>query len=339
MVETVLITGANGEIGHGLITTLGSTSAVSIIAIDLHPIDEQIRPFCSETHIGDITDPAVFHQWMNQPVHTIFHLAAILSTKAEWNPELAHRVNVDGTINVLRFAYENSIRFGHSVKVLFPSSIAVYGIPNKETKQQLPPIREEEWTAPITIYGINKLYCELLGRYYEKYYKLLDPQRIESPIDFRALRFPGIISAFTQPTGGTSDYAPAMLHAAAKGEAYRCFVREDTVIPFMIMPDAIQALLDLAAAPKEQLTYWVYNVQAFSFSAYQFAEKLRHYFPNFQIHFHPDLRRQQIVDSWPREIDDRRARQDWNWSPKYTLESAFEEYLIPNVTKLYLEQS
>ena len=141
--------------------------------------------------------------------------------------------------------------------------------------------------------------------------------------------------AFTVPSGGTSDYGPEMLHAAAKGVPYESFVREDVRIPFMAMPDAIKALLDLAKAPRQNLRRRVYNVTSFSLSAAEFRERVQRFFPQAQIGFKPDLKRQNIVDSWPADLDDSAARRDWGWSPEYDAERAFAEYLVPNIRKRY----
>jgi nucleoside-diphosphate-sugar epimerase len=154
-------------------------------------------------------------------------------------------------------------------------------------------------------------------------------------LDFRSIRFPGLISAFTLPSGGTTDYGPEMLHAAAKGEPYVCFVREDTVLPFMTMPDAINALLKLAGAPQEELQRTVYNVTSFSLSAAEFRGRVLRAFPHAQVNFVPDLRRQGIVDSWPAGLNDRAARRDWDWQPSYDIDRAFDDYLVPNIIKRY----
>jgi nucleoside-diphosphate-sugar epimerase len=182
------------------------------------------------------------------------------------------------------------------------------------------------------MYGCNKLYCEHLGRYFARHYRQLAPQSEPSGVDFRAIRFPGLISAFTTPSGGTSDYAPEMIHAAAKGHAYTCFAREDTRIPLMAMPDAITALLALLEAPAAALTSAVYNVRAFNPSAAELAGLTRRAFPGAKIDFAPDRRRQAILDSWPEDVDDTRARRDWGFRPAYDLDRAFNEYLVPHVT-------
>jgi threonine 3-dehydrogenase len=154
-------------------------------------------------------------------------------------------------------------------------------------------------------------------------------------LDFRALRFPGLISAFTMPAGGTSDYGPEMLHAAAQGKPYTCFVEEDRVIPFMAMPDAITALLKLSEAPRKQLTRDVYNITSFSLTAADIRDLVLQAFPDAQIDFKPDVKRQGIIDSWPAGLNDKAARRDWGWEPAYDVDRAFHEYLIPNIKKRY----
>jgi nucleoside-diphosphate-sugar epimerase len=174
----------------------------------------------------------------------------------------------------------------------------------------------------------------MLGIYFSEYYRQL---AVEQPVmlDFRAIRFPGLISAFTVPSGGTSDYGPEMLHAAAKGEPYACFVRPDVRIPFMAMPDAVKSLLQLNAALAEALSQRVYNVTSFSLSAEEFRAQVLRYFPDAEITYEPDLKRQTIVDSWAADMDDSAARRDWGWAPDYDLDRAFGEYLVPNIRARY----
>jgi nucleoside-diphosphate-sugar epimerase len=207
-------------------------------------------------------------------------------------------------------------------------------MPDLETKEQFFRVREWEWNYPRTMYGANKLYCEMLGTYYAEYFRQLAADR-PVMLDFRSVRFPGLVSAYTLPSGGTSDYGPEMLHAAAKNEPYACFVREDARIPFMAMPDAVKALLDLAAAPVERLSRRVYNVTSFSLSAGEFRDQVCKYFPQAQISFEPDMQRQRIIDSWPADLNDNDARRDWSWKPDYDQERAFGEYLVPNIQKRY----
>jgi nucleoside-diphosphate-sugar epimerase len=185
------------------------------------------------------------------------------------------------------------------------------------------------------MYGCNKLYCEQLGRYYSRYYRQLAADHEKGGVDFRSIRFPGLISAVTVPSGGTSDYAPEMIHAAAQGKPYSCFVREDVRIPFMAMPDAITSILQLQAAPRESLTTTVYNIGAFNPSAGEIRDIVRASFPDADITFRPDDKRQAIVDSWPADVDDSAARRDWGHAPEYDLRRAFDEYLIPTIRKRY----
>lgn len=334
--EVVLITGANGEIGHGLITHLAGQGNVNIIALDVSPIDESLKACCFKYIQGDILDTMLLGRMVVEyEIRTIYHLASILSTKAEYNPETAHRINVEGTLNLLRLAVEQSQWQGRPVKFLYPSSIAAYGLPSLEVKNSVGPVKEEEWCTPNTMYGCNKLYCEMLGRYYAGYYRLLAADRTKNTIDFRAIRFPGLISADTIPTGGTSDYGPEMLHHAAQNMAYNCFVRPDTRLPFMAMPDAVKALLMLEAAPKEKLTSHVYNITSFNPSAADIHDIVKKSFPSAQISFVPHASRQLIVDSWPADVDDAKARADWEWKPEYSQERAFNEYLIPAAIQRY----
>jgi threonine 3-dehydrogenase len=184
------------------------------------------------------------------------------------------------------------------------------------------------------MYGCNKLYCEQLGRYYSERYKQLSAEPV-SRIDFRCIRFPGLISAATLPSGGTSDYAPEMIHAAAQGKPYNCFVRPDTRIPFMAMPDGVEALLKLAASPADRLSRRVYNVGAFNPSAAEIRDLVVNAFPGAAITFVPDLKRQGIVDSWPTDVDDAAARKDWDFAPRYDLRRCFSEYLLPAIRRRY----
>jgi nucleoside-diphosphate-sugar epimerase len=221
------------------------------------------------------------------------------------------------------------------VVFLYPSSIAAYGLPDVATKAAAGRVVETEWNVPTTMYGCNKLYCEHLGRYYAEHYKQLAAEPLAGKVDFRAIRFPGLISAVTVPSGGTSDFAPEMIHAAARGEPYRCFVRPDTRIPFMTMPDAVDALLRLARADRARLTQPVYNISSFNPSAEEVRELVLLGFPDADIAFEPDLKRQAIVDTWPADVDDTAARRDWGLEPKHDLDRAFSEYLIPGIRQRY----
>ena len=332
--KVTLITGAVGEVGHALVKRLAEEMPGAVLTMDLKPLPEDLDS--KVVHIqGDILDETMLKRLVSEyEIETIFHLAALLSTRAEFTPAVAHKVNVEGTMNLLELAAQQSEWRGKPVKFIFPSSIAAFGLPDLSTKAQYARVREWEWNYPRTMYGANKLYCENLGIYYSQYYRQL---AAEQPVmlDFRSVRFPGLVSAFTVPSGGTSDYGPEMLHAAAQHKPYACFVRQDVRIPFMAMPDAVKALLDLAAAPAENLRRRVYNVTSFSLSAAEFRDWVLRFFPDAEITFEPDLKRQNIVDSWPADLDDSAARRDWKWQPEYDVNRAFEEYLVPNIRRRY----
>ncbi len=334
--KVILMTGAAGEIGHSLIQRLSDEGRAEIVTLDLKPLDPEIARRVRHPIAGSILDRALLETILAEyAVETVFHLAAQLSTRAEFSPVAAHEVNVNGTLNLLEFAQAQGRGQGRSVTFLYPSSIAVYGFASLEEKHAAGRVREYQYTEPITMYGCNKLYCEQLGRYYSRHYRQLDVETGRSWVDFRSIRFPGLISAFTVPSGGTSDYAPEMIHHAARNVPYDCFVRPDTRIPFMAMPDAVDALLALAAADRSRLTQTVYNIAAFNPSAEEIQQMVLASFPDARIGYRPDLKRQAIVDSWPEAVDDSKARADWGFSPRYGLESAFADYLIPNIRERY----
>jgi nucleoside-diphosphate-sugar epimerase len=185
------------------------------------------------------------------------------------------------------------------------------------------------------MYGCNKLACEHLGRYYARYYKQLDAQEQSGFVDFRSLRFPGLLSAVTVPSGGTSDFGPEMIHAAAQGRPYACFVRPDARIPFMTMPDAVDAIFKLMGTDRERLKRQVYNLAAFHPSAAEFAEIVRAEFSDAEINYEVDTKRMAIVDSWPAQVNDSAARVEWGFKPKYTIDNAFAEFLFPSVREFY----
>jgi len=335
----VLITGVNGEIGHGLVRSLSRKGVKNLIGIDLNIADEYVSGRTQECLVGNILDRNLLERLNAQyEIEAIYHMAALLSTRAEFSPVIAHEVNVDGTLNLLDLAMEQAQSRGKPVKFFFPSSIAVYGLKSLEMKASVGAPREDDHRHPQTMYGCNKLYCENLGRYYARFFKRLSAKDSGGLVDFRAIRFPGIISAHTLPAGGTSDYAPEMLHAAASGEHYSCFVREESRIPFMTMSDAIHAIELLMEAPQQSLTQGVYNVRAFNPSAVEFLQQVQSYYPDANIDFIINDNRQSIIDSWPEDIDDSQARQDWGWQEVHDLDKAFSDYLIPEIRSRY-EQS
>ena len=332
--KLALVTGACGEIGQALIQGLARRGGYQIVTSDLSPLPETITALSAEHIQGDLVYK--IKTFYDYDFDVIFHLAASLSSKAEIASEEAHRINVEGTMQLLMLAAYRSEKYQKSIRFLFPSSIAAYGMPNLEVKQSVGAVKEDAFNTPQTMYGCNKLYCEKLGTYYSKFHgqKHLDANPPHM-LDFRSIRFPGLISAFTIPHGGTSDYGPEMLHAAAQGQPYTCFVREDTKIPFMAMPDAIKSLLMLLEVPREQLHNQVYNIGAFALTAGEFRDRAVQAFPGAQINFEPNPRRQGIVDSWPEDVDDSLARTQWNWQPDYDADAFFEDYFLPAIRQRY----
>ena len=306
--KRILVTGACGQIGSELTPALraryGSENVVASDIAEPTPALRDAGPF----EFVDVTRREQIEEVVERyKIDTLYHMAAILSASGEKNPQLAWRVNVGGLYNVLEVAREREL-----VRVFCPSSIAVFG---PETPKENTP--QETVLRPTTMYGITKVTGELLGNYYFHRFG----------VDVRGLRYPGIISAETMPGGGTTDYAVEIFYEALKHKRYTCFVREDTVLPMMYMPDCIRATMMLMEADLSRLRYHAeYNLSGLSFSAGELAAEIQKHIPDFVCTFEPDFR-QQIADSWPRTIDDTPAREDWGWAPKYDLAAMVEDML------------
>jgi len=324
--SAILITGANGEMGRGLIKSLDNDE-LQIITLDLQPISDPTSNRIDEEVVGSILDMELLKELsIKYEFTTIYHLAAILSTRAEKNPQLAHSVNVEGTLNLLKLCLEQGERKETAIKFFFPSSIAVYGFNDFNEKKLAGQVNEKSYLNPKTIYGCNKLYCENIGSYFETKY---------TNIDFRSIRFPGIISSQTMPSGGTSDYIPEMIHYAARGEKYQCFARKDAQLPFITMVDAISSIHNLLSTDKRQLKQNIYNIRSFAPTAEEFKEKILEEFKNAKIIFKINEKRQRMIDSWPSDTNDNAAKSDWQWKPKHNLDLGLCDYLIPEIKKLY----
>ena len=323
----ILVTGAAGEIGHSIIERLSDP----VLAVDIREPSDPLPEHVTFVK-GSITDTDFLDSLNDRySFSRIIHLAGLLSSGSEENPMHAHDVNVNGSLNLLQLARKQSEEENRNVMFVFASTIAVYGVRHPADKNSAGRVREDQFLEPVSMYGINKLYIEKLGRYFSEDVRATNKPRI----DFRAVRFPGILSSDTVPTSGTSDYGPLMLHAAAKGEHYSCFVPENATLNFIVMPDAVEALLGIADAAPESLTRRIYNVTSFSVSAADIHEEVCKAFPDAKISFEPVEWRVALIDSWPIDTNDDSARADWNWQPKFDRERAFHDYLVPGVRRKY----
>ncbi|MEM3730751.1 MAG: L-threonine 3-dehydrogenase [Candidatus Bathyarchaeia archaeon] len=310
----ILVTGATGQIGSELTIELRKRYGGENVVAAGH----KRKPSAKLLESGpfeyvDTTDRKSIEKVVEKyNIDTIYHLAAILSAAGEENPQLAWRVNVESLYNVLEVAREYKLK-----RVFWPSSIAVFG-------PEAPRINTPQDTIliPRTIYGVTKVTGELLCNYYFNKYDL----------DVRSVRYPGIISSETPPIGGTTDYAVEIFYEAIKRKRYTCFVREDTVLPMMYMPDCIKAAIDLMEADASKIKHRTsYNVTAMSFSAGELASEIKKYIPGFECEYKPDFR-QKIADTWPMSIDDSVARMEWGWNPTYDLASMTKD-MIEKLTK------
>jgi len=305
----ILVTGAGGQIGSELVPALRARyGAANVVASDVRE-DVAARlgddgPF----ELLDVTDGAAIEAILDKyGVDAVFHLAALLSATGEKNPPLCWDINIGGLCHLLELGRKRDM-----ARVVYPSSIAAFGpeTPRDDTPQ-------ETVLKPRTMYGITKVAGELLGDYYFHKYGL----------DCRGLRYPGIISAEAPPGGGTTDYAVDVFYAAVKGEPFTCFVREDTTLPMMYMPDCLKSIMTLAEADLADLKHHCdFNVTAMSFSAGELASAIKKHVPGLEVAYEPDFR-QEIADSWPRSIDDSAARAEWGWRPDYGLDAMVKDML------------
>ncbi|MEO6721985.1 MAG: NAD-dependent epimerase/dehydratase family protein [Ferruginibacter sp.] len=298
--EKILVIGASGQIGVELTLALRKIYGNSnVVASDLREENDLLKgtgPYVSL----DVMNKEMLHvQVIRQNITQIYLLAAILSATGEKNPNLAWSLNMQSLLNVLDISREEQIH-----KVYWPSSIAVFGptSPKKDCPQQTV-------IEPITVYGISKYAGEFWCNYYNHRWG----------VDVRSIRYPGLISYKSAPGGGTTDYAVEMFHEALEEKNYECFLKEDTYLPMMYMPDAIKATLELMEAPESKIKIRTsYNISGMSFSPAEIAAEIKKHIPEFTITYKPDYR-QQIADSWPQSIDDSVARNDWGWKEDYDL--------------------
>ena len=305
----ILVTGACGQIGSELAMELRKKEAVDKVIAAGH----KTKPTETLLNSGpfefiDVTNKEMIEAVVKKyEIDTIYHMAALLSAVGEKNPQLCWNVNMNGLYNILEVAREREL-----ARVFCPSSLAVFG--PKTLRDNTP---QDAFLCPETMYGITKVAGELLCDYYYKRFG----------VDVRGTRYPGIISSVTAPTGGTTDYAVAIFYEAIKQKRYTCFVREDTVLPMMYMPDCIRASMELMETDLSELKHHSdFNLTAMSFSAGELAAEIKGHIPEFTCEYKPDSR-QKIADSWPRSLDDSAAREEWGWKPKYDLASIAQDML------------
>jgi nucleoside-diphosphate-sugar epimerase len=307
LIPKILIIGANGQIGTELAEALVLRHGrIAVVTSDLATTGRV--PGLAHEQL-DCTDAGALTQIVERHgITQIYHLAAALSARGEQHPMWAWDLNMKGLLNVLELARTHRLD-----RIFWPSSIAAFGpsTPRSNTPQHTV-------MDPSTVYGISKLAGEGWCAWYHH----------KHGVDVRSLRYPGLISWKTAPGGGTTDYAVEIFHAALREGRYTSFLREDTALPMMYMPDAIRATIELMEAPAEQLTIrHSYNLAGISFTPGQMAKSIAQHIAGFAINFEPDFR-QLIADTWPHSIDDSAARSDWGWALSYSLESMVDDMLL-----------
>lgn len=306
----IMVTGAVGQIGSELTIALREKYGKdNVVACGRKTKPSKRLKESGPFEIGiDITDSKTVERVIKEyGIDTIYNMAAILSAVGEEKPLLCWDVNINGMYNILELARKYDM-----VRVFVPSSIAVFG---PETPKIDTP--NDTILKPKTMYGVTKVAGELLGDYYFKRFGL----------DVRGIRYPGIISSETPPGGGTTDYAVEIFYEAIKNKRYTCFVKQDTSLPMMYMPDCIKGTIDLMETDVKNLKHHCdFNMASMSFSAGELAKEIKKHIPEFKCQFKPD-NRQDIADSWPSSIDDSAARDEWNWKPSYDLSSMTKDML------------
>ena len=313
--QRILVTGAAGQIGSELVPELRQRYGnENVIAAGHHtPLPADIRQAGPCTTL-DISDPAQIDRAIRaNQIDTVYHLGSILSALAEQQRQMAYRVNIQGLYNILEAAVDSSLE-----RVIIPSSIAAFG---PETPADRTP--NETVQKPNTLYGISKVFGELMGNYYFHQFGC----------DVRGVRLPGIVSWKTEPTAGTTDYAVAIFYAAIRQRHYTCYLRSDTYLPMMYMPDAILALVQVAEADKGRLHHHAdFNVNAMSFTPSHLASAIQSRLPEFRIDYCIDPLRQAIADSWPNSLDDSAARSEWGWRPNFEMDAMVDD-MLENLTR------
>jgi nucleoside-diphosphate-sugar epimerase len=305
-IRRILVTGAMGQIGSELVPQLQTLYGVDNVVASGRRAPK--KDFKGIYEVLDVLDNVRIYEVVKQyDISDVYHLAAILSAKGEMQPQVAWNINVEGFKNVLDVSRENRIQ-----KIFHPSSIAAFG---PETPRDMTP--QDTVLKPRTMYGVTKVTGELIGNYYFEKFN----------VDVRGARLPGIISNMTPPGGGTTDYAVEIFYEALKNGKYTCFLKPDTTLPMMYMPDCLKAFNELMSVPLENLKHHTdFNLAGISFNPQELADEIKKHIPEFTINYEPDFR-QKIADSWPKTIDDSVARDEWGWKPDYNLASMVTDML------------
>lgn len=315
MSEKILVIGSSGQIGTELVAELRTIYGQNnVVASDIKPADADQLAQGPYEQLDALDQNRIFAVVKQHGITQVYLLAALLSATAEQKPMFAWKLNMESLFHVLELGREKHVR-----KIYWPSSIAVFGLttPRENTPQYTV-------IEPTTVYGISKQAGE---RWCEWYFH-------KHGVDTRSMRYPGLIGWKSAPGGGTTDYAVHIYHEALKHKKYTSFLSENTTLPMMYMPDAIRATVEIMEAPAEKIKIrGAYNLAGMSFSPAEIADAIRQFIPDFQISYAPDFR-QAIADSWPKSIDDREARKDWGWAPKYDLKSMTQDMLV-NLKNLY----
>merc|ERR1712130_50070 len=290
----ILVTGSCGQVGVELVAQLRAEYGQdNVISTDIIKPRMDLSPYA---YANVLDERSLDKLVVDNRIDWVIHNSSILSAVAEKNHLAAFDLNFIGFRNILEVARR------HQLRLFAPSSIAAFGI-----STPLDNVPDLTIQRPSTLYGVSKVYLELLGEYY----------CTKFGVDFRSLRYPGIISA-SPPGGGTTDYAVDIFFSGIRTGKYECFLREDTLLPMMYMPDCIKGTIDILKAPSHLLKQQTYNIASFSITPKDLEEELRKHIPNLEVTYKPDFR-QQIADSWPKRLDDTNARNDWNWKESYSL--------------------
>lgn len=303
-----LVTGAAGQLGSELVPALRERYGAENVIAAAHrtPLTEEVMDTGPSTAVDITKADSIDQAIRTYEIDCLYHLGSLLSVTAEANRLISHQVNIVGLLNVLEAASENKLK-----RVVIPSSIAAFGL---DTPQDNTP--NDTLQRPNSLYGISKVFGELMGNYYF--------EKLE--LDVRGVRLPGVVSWKVEPTGGTTDYAVGAFYGAIQHQHYICYLKPGTYLPMMYVPDAISAMIQVAEADISHLKHHAdFNVNSMSFAPKELAQAIKRRVPGFTMDYDVDPLRQAIADSWPNSLDDTFARQDWGWRPGFGIDAMVED--------------